>query len=241
MTTDHPAAAGSAPGDDLNDPEQGIALLLDGYFDHLGAALAALPLPPGHTAGGLVADIHRHHDTLVESDRDSATDPAADANLRLTLALVAGYRVLEPPLGRERAFGLVRAALLTPFADEVRDGTRAMLDAAPDPFRAMVELARARETESFGPTFTFEHPVDDDREFVADIRRCFYHDITVKHGLPELTPMLCAFDEHWIGAIDERRHGFRFDRSETIGTGGTHCPFRFTRVPCSSTPDRTDG
>ena len=46
----------------------------------------------------------------------------------------------------------------------------------------------------------------------------------------ELTPVMCAFDKAWIEAIDPARHGFRFDRATTIGHGGSHCPFHFSRT-----------
>lgn len=45
-----------------------------------------------------------------------------------------------------------------------------------------------------------------------------------------MTPVMCAFDKAWIEAIDPARHGFRFDRATTIGYGGSHCPFHFTRT-----------
>ncbi|GAB4583797.1 L-2-amino-thiazoline-4-carboxylic acid hydrolase [Nocardia sp. IFM 10818] len=44
------------------------------------------------------------------------------------------------------------------------------------------------------------------------------------------TPVLCEFDANRIGAIEPERHGFRFERTTTIGVGGSHCPFHFDRV-----------
>lgn len=41
---------------------------------------------------------------------------------------------------------------------------------------------------------------------------------------------MCAFDGNWIEAIDSDKDGFRFERVTTIGLGGTHCPFHFTRT-----------
>lgn len=56
------------------------------------------------------------------------------------------------------------------------------------------------------------------------------HDVLSAHSAAELTPVMCAFDQAWIEAIDPARHGFRFDRVTTIGLGGTHRPFQFTRT-----------
>jgi len=105
-----------------------------------------------------------------------------------------------------------------------------MLDSAPDPFEAMVTLAKSRETQAFGVGFSFRHPIDDDSRFYEDVHRCFYHDVLLANAAPELTPVMCAFDRNWIDAIDPGRHGFRFERTSTIGTGGSHCPFHFTRA-----------
>lgn len=105
-----------------------------------------------------------------------------------------------------------------------------MLDAAPDPFAAMVAVSKARERQAFGAGFTFVRPVDDDRTYHVDVVRCFYHDVLVAHSVAELTPVMCEFDANWIGAIDPAKHGFGFERATTIGRGGSHCPFHFDRT-----------
>lgn len=126
------------------------------------------------------------------------------------------------------------AALVEPFAGPVAEGTRALLDAAPDPFAAMVEVARAREERDFGAQFVFKHPVDNADRFHADVHRCGYHTYLSAHGAPELTRVLCAFDANWSNAIDPDRHGFSFTRETTIGTGGPICPFHFERTQPAS-------
>jgi hypothetical protein len=114
-------------------------------------------------------------------------------------------------------------------ADLLRDCARRG-DAAPDPFQAMVELCRSRERDAFGAAFTFRRPADDGQRYHLDVHRCFYHDVLAASSAAELTPVMCAFDKAWIEAIDPARHGFRFDRATTIGYGGSHCPFHFTRT-----------
>ncbi|WP_433734573.1 L-2-amino-thiazoline-4-carboxylic acid hydrolase [Nocardia sp. CA-129566] len=49
-------------------------------------------------------------------------------------------------------------------------------------------------------------------------------------GRTELTTEMCEFDANWIDVIDPRAHGFRFQRTTTIGLGGSHCPFHFDRT-----------
>ncbi|MEV6140362.1 L-2-amino-thiazoline-4-carboxylic acid hydrolase [Nocardia sp. NPDC051990] len=109
--------------------------------------------------------------------------------------------------------------------------TRTMLDAAADPFDAMVEVSKSREIHAFGAGFGFERPADDDHHYHLEVVRCFYHDVLAAHSAAELTPAMCAFDSNWIAAIDPGKHGFRFDRTTTIGLGGSRCPFHFDRIP----------
>jgi len=208
MTTDHY----------VPDPESETAALIEAFF-------AQLPVP----AESLAA-IRARHTALVAANQHLVVDDLARHNLRLTLAAAAAYVSLRPEMGQDEAIATVRAAVVEPFGPVVREATLAMLDNAPDPYRAMVEVARSRETASFGAGFEFRHPVDDDDRFHQDVHRCHYHDVLAANGVAELTPALCAFDRNWIDAIDPARHGFRFDRVTTIGTGGTHCPFHFTRV-----------
>lgn len=123
----------------------------------------------------------------------------------------------------------MQAAFVEPLGGMVRTATRAMLDAAPDPFAAMVALSRSRERDAFGAGFTFVHSADDER-YLVDVHRCFYQEVLRANDAMELGPVMCEFDGNWIAAIDPERHGFRFERPSTIGRGGTHCPFHFRRV-----------
>lgn len=108
-----------------------------------------------------------------------------------------------------------------------------MLDAAPDPFTAIVASSRVRERDAFGAAFDFDHVADDDARYLLDVRRCFFHDVLTASGVPELTTVMCEFDRNWIDAIDPERHGIAFTRDTTIGLGGTHCPFHFRRAPAT--------
>ncbi|WP_158884684.1 L-2-amino-thiazoline-4-carboxylic acid hydrolase [Amycolatopsis anabasis] len=218
MSTDR---FGLAEGEYTPDPAKDLTLLLDGFFEHLARALEL----PADRLGA----IRRRHAELEESNAHLIVDEPARYNLKLTLALVAAYQFLRPELGRDKAIAAIQAAFVEPYAEDMRSGTRAMLDAAPDPFTAMVDMAKSREKYAFGAGFEFRHAADDDRRFFEDVHRCFYHDVLVANGAPELTPSMCAFDANWIEAIDPARHGFRFERRTTIGMGGTHCPFHFQR------------
>ncbi|WP_406675334.1 L-2-amino-thiazoline-4-carboxylic acid hydrolase [Nonomuraea sp. N2-4H] len=206
----------------IPDPERDTALLLGAFYQHLATAL------PEYAP--LTAAMRARQDELEAANAHLIVDEPARHNLRMTLALVAAYEVLSPRLGREEAIAAVRAAFIEPLGDSLKEGTRAMLDGAQDAFQAMVELSKSREEHAFGKGFVFARPVDDGERYHVEVRRCFYHDVLLANGAPELTPVMCAFDANWIEAIAPDRHGFRFERRTTIGTGGTHCPFHFVRT-----------
>ncbi|WP_214415055.1 L-2-amino-thiazoline-4-carboxylic acid hydrolase [Sphaerisporangium fuscum] len=229
MSTDHYEMTG---GDYVPDPEREMTELIDGFFGHISATLRDHSLPD------LIPAIRARHAELETANAHMVVDEPSRHNLRITLALVAGYETLLPHLGREAAIDAVRDALVEPYGEAIRASNRAMLDAAPDPFATMVAVSKSREKYAFGSTFTFRRTADDDRRYLLDIHRCFYHDVLVANSAPELTPAMCAFDGNWIEAIDPDRHGFRFERATTIGLGGTHCPFHFTRT---DTPDTDAG
>lgn len=206
------------------DPERDTALLLDGFFEHLGKTLREQGLP-----AELLGTAQERHAELLVTNLPSAVDDMARQHLRLTLALVAAFESLRTPLGSTAAVDAVRRAFVEPFGPAMRDATRAMLDAAEDPFRSMVDVARSREQHYYGAGFEFRHPVDDDRSFHSDVHRCFYQEVLASNSASELGPVLCSFDQSWIEAVDPGVHGFRFERATTIALGGTHCPFHFSR------------
>lgn len=230
MSTDRSGRSGRSGSSDqfgldddayVPDPDRDTALLLDAFYRRLGEELH------DHS---LTAGMRARQDDLEAANRARVVDAPARQNLRMVMALVAAYEALRPRLGRDAALGLVRVCFNEPFADAIREGTRARLDGAEDPFASIVEMSKAREEFAFGKGFAFERSADDGDRYHVDVRRCFFHEALSANGAPELTPVLCAFDANWIDAIDPGDHGFRFERPTTIGTGGTHCPFHFDRT-----------
>ncbi|GAA3560629.1 hypothetical protein GCM10022419_046590 [Nonomuraea rosea] len=222
MSTDQFGLAG---GGYVPDPDRDTTLLLNAFYDHLAAALREHTL-----SADLTTAMRARQEELEAANKSLIVDEPARHNLRLTLALVAAYDLLLPRLGQETAIAVVRTSFIEPLGESMKEGTRAMLDNAPDAFRTMVELSKSREEHAFGKGFVFDRPVDDDERYYLDVRRCFYHDVLVANSASELTPTMCAFDANWIEAIEPGKHGFRFDRHTTIGTGGTSCPFHFSRT-----------
>ncbi|GAA2830197.1 L-2-amino-thiazoline-4-carboxylic acid hydrolase [Crossiella cryophila] len=163
---------------------------------------------------------------LAEAQSHRIVDEAARYNIALSTTVLAAFRLL--PGGTDR-HTLLRRALNEPFAEQIAQGTRYALDYAEDAFSTMVAISKTREEHAFGAGFTFHRAADDDREYLLEVRQCLYHEVLKAHDAAELTPVLCEWDESWMGAIDPARHGLTFERRTTLGLGGTHCPFSFRR------------
>ncbi|MEV0363665.1 L-2-amino-thiazoline-4-carboxylic acid hydrolase [Nocardia fusca] len=215
----------TATGEYVPEPERDTALIVDGLF----ADLARFAREHGYH-GDPIPELHARLIELEAADAARVIDEPARYNLRMTLALIVGYRFLLPFVGATASSAVVRRAFVEPVGEAVRESTRMLLDTAADPFAVMVATVRAREEHAFGRGFVFEHPVDDDTSYHSDVRHCFYYEVLVAHDAAELAPTMCEFDTNWITAIDPDRHGFRFERATTIGRGGTHCPFHFDRT-----------
>lgn len=222
MPRPRPAGASPDQGGYRPDPAADTRALIDAFF----AALAdALP-----EQEGLTARLRTRHERLLLPQQHRIVDEPSRYNLASTLAVLAAYQELTVVMPDERLLPLLRAAFVEPLRAQVHDGTRAALDAAADPFATMVEFSRQREEHFFGAGFTFTHPADDRDRYVAQVERCYYHQVLAASGAAHLTPVFCAFDANWIDAIDPEWHGFAFERPTTIGTGGPNCPFRFHRT-----------
>lgn len=168
---------------------------------------------------------------LAELDdqlRHLVHNPMDAANIRFTMLAVAAFDVLEPARGPVDATAVVDDCLNSPFRDVVLAGTASLLDHADDPFAALVAAGKEREATYFGPSFTFERPVDDKLTYVVDIVRCLFHEGLVAAGRPQLQAVLCRFDLNWADAIDPDRHHVRFVRPVTYATGES-CRMCFLR------------
>ncbi|RDI55613.1 L-2-amino-thiazoline-4-carboxylic acid hydrolase [Nocardia mexicana] len=217
---------GLSTGEYVPDPERDTALIVDGFFDSIAATARDHGID-----GDPIASMRTALAESEAADADRIVDEPARHNLRMTLALVVAYRHLTPLIGRDAAIEAVHRAFVEPLNESLQAATRSMLDNAADPFAAMVEVSKTRENQAFGTGFGFERAADDADRYHLNVMRCFYYDVLAAHSATELAPVMCAFDGNWIEGIDPDRHGFRFDRSTTIGLGGTHCPFHFDRVP----------
>lgn len=73
--------------------------------------------------------------------------------------------------------------------------------------------------------FSYRFHSDTSRDLEFDMLKCPYADYCKKYGCEEITHIFCKNDEYAYGNLP----GIKFIRTETIGTGGSCCDFRFKR------------
>lgn len=73
--------------------------------------------------------------------------------------------------------------------------------------------------------FSYRFISDTSRDLEFDMLKCPYTDYCKKYGCEELTHIFCKNDEYAYGNLP----GIKFIRTETIGTGGSCCDFKFKR------------
>ncbi|WP_194916248.1 L-2-amino-thiazoline-4-carboxylic acid hydrolase [Catenulispora rubra] len=207
------------------DPSEWTPLIERAFFDRLGRLFGPVEDQVRDRLAARIADLEH----LV-------TNPMDAANVRFTALAIAAFEVLSPMCGAAEAAAIVDDCLNSPLRPQVIEGTAAMLDNVPDPFVALVEASKEREQTYFGPSFTFERPVDDQDTYVLDIKRCVFHETLAAAGRTELQPILCRFDLNWADAIDPDRHHLRFVRPVTFASGDT-CRMVFTRQEHLSPPE----
>lgn len=87
-----------------------------------------------------------------------------------------------------------------------------------------VRTFASMEKKLFGEPAGFSriYHVDTPREIRFDITHCPYCEYCEKCGCPELAATFCRSDIYCYGGMPH----IAFDRTETLGTGGTRCDFR---------------
>lgn len=202
-------------------------MLIEGFLAVIREAVTDLE---GVSVERLEARLQKRQEEIKAENHDSLSDTQSRVHLNLAALVVAAYEMLLEHMNQNKAYALVEQALITPFYETVREGTRTGLDYAEDPFELLRNIGLSLENDYFGEGFTFEHEADNGEMFLQNVTRCFYHDLFVKNGRPELTPIFCKSDAAWIDGIDSEKHGVRFERPTTLGYGHDKCQFHFFRV-----------
>ena len=103
----------------------------------------------------------------------------------------------------------------------MEQNTEAFLTASERPFKAIVEISKAREAYYFGKSFGFERLIDNDYGYVLQIKKCLFHEVLKALEHTFLQRIICQVDCGWIKGIKTELHNLHFARPTTFATGDT--------------------
>ena len=134
--------------------------------------------------------------------------------------------LLDDPDTQQRSMDLVEAA----FTEWAAPNRRFMERLGRLPFfyglmRALIKPVMRRNFPAEGWETEWVESSGDALAF--NMTRCFYLDVLVEYGVPELTAFYCRMDDL---VYDDVSPHVKWDRKHTLGRGDDCCDFRFERV-----------
>ena len=133
---------------------------------------------------------------LIENELD-------EGNVQFAVLVVALYEAFVK-IGKEEkeAFKYVCFAINEPIAPFMEQNIEVFLTASERPFKAIVEISKAREAYYFGKSFGFERLIDNNYGYVLQIKKCLFHKV-----LKALEILFCKELYAKLIEMEERRVG----------------------------------
>ena len=137
--------------------------------------------------------------------------------VKSVIIIAAIYRNLAQKFGKERALKVMQ---------EVIPARKHLLFTIKDPFERWIKYRSILITEGFGLHNTIEDVYIYKTRMHYIVKRCIFHDVFKETGVPELTLMICDYDQSFHSAMFSE---FYFDRNgswkNTIGHGASLCHY----------------
>ena len=165
---------------------------------------------------------------LIEENLSLASDAASVGHIETCCSVIAIFRYLRSEMSMNDCLEAIRYGFVNSLSF-ITHQTEKFLSQSPDPFNDMIAMSKQKEKE-YGDSFEFYRKKDDGLAYLLEVKKCFFCKLLTVNNAQELMPIFCDFDTLWMKAIDPKKHGFKFDRPETIGTGGDVCKFYFNKV-----------
>jgi hypothetical protein len=193
---------------------------LDGWQQVLAGERGAVE------AAMLAARVQARYDELYAGRPRFANRALRDHLEKNILPGLALYHVLRGENDDQEA---VLAQVETLFETFVVPAHKLLLLLARLPKQFVVFRAAARQTlcQSYPPQgWGMEMVADDDHCFAFNVFRCFYLDVLIAYGAPELTPLYCKLDDLTYEMLPP---SITWERTGTLGRGDDCCDFRWCR------------
>ena len=140
------------------------------------------------------------------------------------LPRIALYQVLqEQGFAQPDAYALLEQNMVECCAPPMRKNYE-KLDRLPFAFGAF----RFGFTRIVASSDLWQADIDNTQKnsFTVTMRKCFWHDTFTEYGCPELCGQACHCDDLTYSDL----HHIGYHRTQTLGTGGSCCDFRFEKI-----------
>lgn len=205
--------------------------------DHLSAVLASEA-----RAKEMVAQIRTRWERIVEEDRDLIVDGPSEGMLTSAACVLAAYETLLSEIGDPaRTIAFVQHVFVESVEHMSSLSTGLLFRSGKDSEKT-IERFMSQLTAMYGKGFDFEFErttEDGERVFEMRVTRCFFKEFFERHGLREVTTVLCAADSFWMDQIDPPLMGVRSERTALMSLGDDVDRFRIveTHDPAATNTD----
>jgi len=175
----------------------------------------------GPDQGGRLFDLQQSKLREILESTKGNSDTQQTTLKKTILPRIALYKVLSEEFGdQKKAYAVVEKYMLTVVGPKLNK-QYSSLEFLPGYFTVFRKIMAGTVKKS--DNWVTKIVKNDGEAVEYNITKCLWHDACTENGCPELCKVFCDVD-HVIYAGMKK---VRFVRTETLGTGGSRCDFRF--------------
>lgn len=174
----------------------------------------------------MIKDIKFKADELFFNNLSYLQDAQSQLYYLITSYILATYWVLkENNFPNNEAENIIETGFKKTGEFWIKWPVRIGLFFSKDRMKYLYRISGPSVKENFGKLFEIETTGDPKTQFTNHVTRCGFHEFFKRHGVPELTRLMCSWDENWYNEINPKKHKVVFSRPNTIASGHDSCRF----------------
>ena len=180
------------------------------------------------TGSDFVNEISDRAAEVFDSNRELITDQPSQFHLMLTSYLLSAVQILEVRTTADQAQEIARKAFIDNGRVLVSLFIRGGMLLSKDKFGYILKNTGEEVVKAYGDGFDIEVDTDNATFTTTRVKKCGFHEFFKKNGRPELTSLMCDWDNNWSDTLKTNRH-VEFSRPTTIAGGDQSCDFQFKK------------
>jgi len=176
----------------------------------------------------VVDEISERATVIFDGDKEFITDEPSQFHLLLTSYLLSAVETLEKISTRDKAKTIAGNAFTENGRVAISLSMKAGMLFSIDKFKFIRKNSGEKVVEAYGRGFDIEVETDHSTYMTTRVKKCGFHEFFVRHGRPELTKLMCEWDNNWSDVLKNSKY-VDFDRPTTIAAGDDSCAFQFRK------------